>query len=59
MIEKYVAITVERGQVEYDSNGNGVVFDDRSESFDVSDPSGSFSDLFDDVAFEARSSLDH
>lgn len=59
MIERYVAITVEYGQVEYDDSGNGVVFGDRSESYDVADTSGSFSDLFDDVAFEARSSLDN
>lgn len=58
MIEKYVAITVEYGQVEYDDAGNGVVFDDRSETYDVAEPSGTFSDLFDDLAFEVRNTLD-
>lgn len=58
MIEKYVAVTVEYGQVEYDCDGNLVVFGDRSETYDVSDSSGTFTDLFDDLAFEARNSID-
>lgn len=58
MVDKYMAVTVEYGHVEYDAEGNGVVFNDHSESFDASDPTATFSDLFDDVAFEVKNSLD-
>lgn len=58
MSEKYVTVTVEYGMIDYDEDGNGIVFNDQSESFDVSDPSAPYTDLFDDLAFEARNTLD-
>lgn len=58
MSEKYVTVTVEYGMIDYDDDGNGIVFNDQSESFDVSDPSAPYADLFDDLAFEVRNSLD-
>lgn len=58
MVDKYMLVTVEYGMVEFDHEGNGVVYDDQNESFDVSDPTAPFTDLFDDLAFEVRNSLD-
>ena len=58
MSDKYIAVTVEFGEVEYDEEGNCVVFNDHSETFDASDSTASFTDLFDDIAFEARNSLE-
>lgn len=57
MTDKYILVTLEYGQVDYDEEGNGVVFNDRSESFDVSDPTAPFIDLFDDIAFEMRNTI--
>ena len=58
MTDKYMSVTVEFGHVEYDDEGNGVVFDDHTETFDVSDQTAPFTDLFDDIAFEIRNSLE-
>lgn len=58
MTDKFMYVTVEYGQVEFDEEGNGVVFADHSETFDTSDPNAPFADLFDDIAFEVRNSLE-
>lgn len=58
MSDKYMSVTVEFGHVEYDEAGNGVVFGDHSETFDSSDQTAPFADLFDDLAFEIRNSLE-
>lgn len=53
-----MSVTVEFGYVEYDEEGNGVVFNDHSETFDASDQTAPFTDLFDDIAFEVRNTLE-
>lgn len=58
MPDKYMSITVEVGHIEYDEEGSGVVFNDSTETFDTSDQSAPFADLFDDLAFEIRSTLE-
>lgn len=58
MTDKFMYVTVEYGQVEFDEEGNGVVFGDHSETFDTSDSTAAFADLFDDIAFEVRNSLE-
>lgn len=57
MTDKYILVTIEYGKIEYDDEGNGVVFDDHSESFDASDPTAPLIDLFDDVVFEMRNTI--
>ena len=58
MPDKYMSVTVEVGHIEYDEEGNGVVFNDSTETFDTTDQSAPFADLFDDLAFEIRSTLE-
>lgn len=58
MSDKYISVTVEFGHIGYDDEGRGVVFDDHSETFDSTDQSAPFTDLFDDLAFEIRNTLE-
>lgn len=58
MSDKYMSVTVEYGYIEYDSEGNEIVFNDRTESFDSKESVASFTDMFDDLAFEVRNSLE-
>ena len=58
MQERYVSVSVEYGRVGHDEEGNAVVYDDTSESFDMSDPTASFASIFDDIAFEVRNALE-
>lgn len=58
MSDKYISVTVEFGHIGYDDEGRGVVFDDHSETFDSIDQSAPFTDLFDDLAFEIRNTLE-
>lgn len=57
MAEKFISVTVEYGESDVDTTGSVYVQYDHTETFEVSDKSASFIDLFDDVAFEARNFL--
>lgn len=57
MADRYVAITVEYGTSEHDEDGNLSFIELGSDTFETSDSTGAFVDLYDDVAFEARNSL--